>query len=42
MYLLLSMIKKITNKEPKIWEDSIIGFDQYHYVYRSGREGEIF
>lgn len=25
-----------------MWGDSIIGFDQYHYVYRSGREGEMF
>jgi len=42
MYLLLSMMKKITNNECKMWGDSIMGFDQYHYVYRSGREGEMF
>jgi len=42
MYSLLSMMKKITNNECKMWGDSIMGFDQYHYVYRSGREGEMF
>lgn len=42
MHSLLSMMKKITNKEAKMWGESIVGFDQYHYVYESGREGDMF
>lgn len=37
---LLQMISDITGDTPKMWGDSIVGFDSYHYVYKSGREGE--
>ena len=37
---LVVMMKEITGKPPKMWGPSIIGFDQYHYKYESGREGD--
>jgi len=37
----LQMMQEITGKEPVMWGDSIIGFDQYHYKYDSGREGDF-
>lgn len=39
---ILELMKKITNAEPKMWGDSIIGFGVYHYKYESGREGKWF
>lgn len=38
----LEMMEKITGKEAKMWGSSIVGFDQYHYKYDSGREGDFF
>lgn len=40
--VLLSMMKEITGKKPKMWGDSIVGFGNYHYKYKSGREGDWF
>ncbi len=40
--LLYSMMRKITGKRAKMWGDSIIGFGKYHYIYKSGREGDWF
>ena len=39
---LLSMMKRVTKKEPMMWGDSIVGFGRYHYKNRSGREGNWF
>lgn len=39
---ILELMKKITNAEPKMWGDSIIGFGFYHYKYEGGREGKWF
>lgn len=41
-YQLLKIMKKATKAEPKMWGTSIIGFGDYHYVYKSGREGDWF
>lgn len=41
-YQLLKIMKKATQAEPKMWGTSIIGFGDYHYVYKSGREGDWF
>jgi len=41
-YTILEMMKTITNNEPKMWGTSIIGFGDYHYEYKSGREGDFF
>lgn len=40
--VVLELMKKITGREPKMWGSSIVGFDQYHYKYDSGREGDFF
>ncbi len=37
----LALMKSATRKKPKMWGPSIVGFDQYHYQYDSGREGDI-
>lgn len=37
----LQLMREITGKEPVMWGGSIIGFDQYHYKYDSGREGDF-
>ena len=39
-YMLLEMLRKATKTEPKMWGTSIVGFDVYHYVGKSGREGD--
>ena len=38
---LVAMMKDITGEQPKMWGPSIVGFGSYHYVYESGREGDI-
>lgn len=40
--ILLKLMKEVTGKTPKMWGDTIVGFDTYHYVYESGREGDWF
>jgi len=37
---IIDIMKKVTSHEPKMWGDSIIGFDTYHYKYKTGREGD--
>ena len=39
-FILLKLMTEVTGVAPKMWGDSIVGFDSYHYVYKSGREGE--
>lgn len=40
-FKILEMYKEITNQEPKMWGDSMIGFGQYHYKsQRSTQEGD--
>ena len=41
-YLLLKMMQKATKNEARMWGDSIVGFGDYHYVGKSGREGDWF
>jgi hypothetical protein len=38
---LVALMSDITGHPPKMWGSSIVGFDQYHYMYESGREGDI-
>ena len=38
--LLLKLMQKATKTEPKMWGGSIVGFGTYHYVDKSGREGD--
>ena len=37
---LVKLFKELTGKPAKMWGPSIVGFDSYHYVYPSGREGD--
>ena len=39
-YTLFELFRKATRCEPKMWGSSIIGYDAYHYVGKSGREGD--
>ncbi len=40
---ILTMMKKITKTEPKMWGSSIVGFGSYHYKSeRSKQEGDWF
>jgi hypothetical protein len=41
-YVLLQMMKEITQEPPIMWGSSIVGFGSYHYRYASGREGDWF
>jgi len=41
-YSILRLMKEITGTEPVMWGDSIIGFGNYHYKYKTGREGDWF
>ncbi len=36
----LKMMWELTGEDPKMWGKSIVGFGQYHYKYKSGREGD--
>ena len=38
---LIALMRKITGDPPKMWGPSIVGFGAYHYVYESGREGDM-
>ena len=39
---IVELMRKASRSEPKMWGSSIIGFGTRHYVYESGREGDIF
>jgi hypothetical protein len=38
---LAKMMQAATGEKPKMWGPSIIGFGSVHYVYDSGREGDM-
>lgn len=38
---LSALMRDITGEPPKMWGPTIVGFGTYHYVYDSGREGDI-
>ena len=38
---MLKLMQKITGKQPRMWGTNIIGFDEYHYKYASGHEGDM-
>ena len=39
---LVSLMKKATKSEPKMWGANVVGFGDYHYKYESGRENDWF
>ena len=38
---LLTFFREVTGFEPVMWGPSIIGYGRYHYVYKTGREGDF-
>jgi hypothetical protein len=38
---LVKLMQKAAGEKPRMWGPSIIGFGSYHYVYDSGREGDM-
>ncbi|MES2606413.1 MAG: DUF1801 domain-containing protein [Pseudomonadota bacterium] len=40
-YAVMTLMQKVTGKKPKMWGGAIVGFDQYHYQYESGHEGDM-
>jgi hypothetical protein len=38
---LVKLMQSATGEKPKMWGPSIIGFGSYHYIYESGREGDM-
>ncbi len=38
---LAKLMQKVTGNEPAMWGPLIVGFDSYHYIYESGREGDM-
>ena len=40
--ILLPIMQRITQREPKMWGDSMVGFGRYHYENKSGRDGNWF
>lgn len=39
-YEILKIMKQVTKEEPKMWGSSVVGFGSYHYISKSGREGD--
>ncbi len=37
---LIKLMRGVTQCEPKMWGNGIVGFGIYHYKYASGREGD--
>ena len=41
-FVIVDLMRKVTQAEPKMWGSSIVGFGSYHFKYASGREGDWF
>ena len=35
------LFRRVTGWQPRMWGPSMIGYGQYHYVYKTGREGDF-
>lgn len=40
-FAICDLLARVSGKPATLWGPSIIGFDQYHYRYESGREGDM-
>ena len=38
---LVTLMQKVTKQKPVMWGPAIVGFGTYHYVYDTGREGDM-
>ncbi|EQA34792.1 PF08818 domain protein [Leptospira inadai serovar Lyme str. 10] len=36
------IMKRVSKEKPVLWGGTMIGFGKYHYVYESGRQGDMF
>jgi hypothetical protein len=36
-----ALFRKVTGWQPRLWGPSMVGYGSYHYVYASGREGDM-
>lgn len=34
------LFRRVTGFAPRLWGPTIVGYGQYHYVYKTGREGD--
>lgn len=41
-YAILELMREITNEDPIMWGESIVGFGRYHYKYSNGKDAEWF
>ena len=41
-HTLVELMGEITQSKPHLWGTSILGFSEYHYKYKTGREGDWF
>lgn len=39
---LVSIMQRLTGKEPRMWGNSIIGFGHYPYIYKNGKQIDWF
>ena len=40
-FVILEMMQEVSKCEPTMWGSAIVGFGTYHYVYETGREGDM-
>lgn len=40
-HTLVGLMGRVTGMPPRMWGSAIVGFGSYHYVYASGREGDM-
>jgi hypothetical protein len=38
---LVKLMQAVSGEKPKLWGPNIVGFGTHHYVYASGREGDM-
>ena len=39
--VLLELMEQLTGEKAVMWGDAIVGFGLYHYIYATGREGDM-
>lgn len=39
---ILNLMREITQEEPVLWKENIVGFGKHHYKYPTGIEGDSF
>jgi hypothetical protein len=41
-FRILEMMREVAGQTPRMWGPTMVGFGEFHYVYDSGHEGDIF